>query len=60
MAASSATAEEVREAYTESLAMLTFNSRPVIMNLTELANEYGRVHAGLIVRLVEDRMKNVS
>ncbi len=57
--ASSATAEEVREAYKESLGMLTLNSRPVIMNLTELANEYKKGHANLIVGLIEHRMKEV-
>ena len=35
-------ASEVREAYMDSLTGLTFNSRPVIMSLTELAHDYSR------------------
>ncbi len=52
--------QEVRDAYKESLSQLTFNSRPVIMSLTELANEYSAKHAVLIVRLIEERMRSVS
>ncbi len=54
------TSDEVRDAYAESLSKLTFNSRPVIMNLTELANEYRRDYAQLIVDIIEERIRRVS
>lgn len=53
-------AAEVRDSYSESLSKLTFNSRPVIMNLTELANEYRHEYALVIVQCIEERMKRVS
>ena len=48
------------EAYVETLSNLTFNSRPVIMNLTELANDYKASHAEDIVGLIEQRLRKVS
>ena len=51
---------EVYELYSEDLDRLTLNSKPVISNLTELADEYKRDYAPLIVRIIEDRIKRVS
>ena len=50
---------EVFELYSEDLDRLTINSKPVISNLTELADEYKRDYAPLIVRIIEDRVKRV-
>jgi len=50
---------EVYELYSEDLDRLTLNSKPVISNLTELADEYKRDYAPLIVRIIEDRIKRV-
>lgn len=50
---------EVFELYSEDLDRLTINSKPVISNLTELADEYKRDFAPLIVRIIEDRVKRV-
>ena len=50
---------EVVELYSEDLRRLTFNSRPVISNLSELANEYRREFSHLIVKLIEDRIRQV-
>ena len=47
------------EAYVETLSNLTFNSRPVIMNLTELANEYKATHAEEVVAAIEARLRKV-
>ena len=55
-----ASVEEVREEYSASLSRLTTNVRPLIINLTELANEYKRPHAGLIASLIEGRIRTVS
>lgn len=51
---------EISDLYSEDLQRLTFNSKPVISNLTELANEYKNRYAHVIVRLIEDRIKTVS
>lgn len=51
---------EVFELYSEDLDRLTINSKPVISNLTELADEYKKDYAPLIVRIIEDRVKKVS
>jgi len=50
---------EVFELYSEDLDRLTMNSKPVISNLTELAEEYRVDHAPLIVRIIEDRIRKV-
>ena len=50
---------EVFELYSEDLDRLTINSKPVINNLTEVADEYKREFAPLIVRIIEDRVKRV-
>ena len=52
--------EEVREEYSASLSRLTTNVRPLIISLTELANEYKRPHARLIASLIEGRIRTVS
>ena len=54
-----ASAEEVHEEYSAALAKLTANVRPLIMNLTELANEYKRPHARMIAKLIEERIRTV-
>lgn len=54
-----ASEEEVREEYSASLSRLTTNMRPLIINLTELANEYKRPHARLIASLIEGRIRTV-
>jgi len=51
---------EVFELYSEDLDRLTINSKPVINNLTEVADEYKREFAPLIVRIIEDRVKRVA
>lgn len=50
---------EVFELYSEDLQRLTFNSKPVISNLTELANEYRQRFAHVIVRIIEERIRKV-
>ena len=55
-----ASAEEVHEEYSAALAKLTANVRPLIMNLTELANEYKRPHARMIAKLIDERIRTVS
>jgi len=50
---------EVYELYSEDLLRLTFNSKPVISNLTELAHEYSRDFAPLIVKIIEERIRKV-
>jgi len=51
---------EVYELYSESLQRLTFNARPVISNLTELAYDYSRDFAPLIVKIIEERTRHVA
>ena len=55
-----ASAEEVHEEYSAALAKLTANVRPLIMNLTELANEYKRPHARMIAKLIDERIRTVG
>ncbi len=50
---------EVRQAYADSLAELKANSRPIIVTLTELANEYKQKFAQAIVLLIEERLRKV-
>ena len=55
-----ASEEEVHELYSTALAKLTANVRPLIISLTELANEYKRPHAKVVARLIEERIRTVS
>lgn len=45
--------------YRETLKELTFNSRPHIVTLTELARDYGRSIPQAIVHLIEARITKV-
>ena len=47
---------EDAQQYKESLEELTFNSRPHIVNLTELARDYGRKIPQAIVCLIEKKI----
>ena len=51
--------QEIKRAYADSLEELKFNSRPHIMNLTELANENRERCPKVIVKLIEDRIRYV-
>ncbi|KAJ3022334.1 UNVERIFIED_CONTAM: hypothetical protein HDU68_009202, partial [Siphonaria sp. JEL0065] len=53
------TPEAVRQQFRASLAELTFNSRPIIMSLTAIADENTRF-AGAIVQAIEDQLRNYS
>ena len=55
-----ASGEDVHELYSAALTKLTANVRPLIMSLTELANEYKRPHAKVVARLIEERIRTVS
>ena len=52
--------EEARAAFQENLKKLTFNCRPLIMTLTEQANEFRRDYAHIVVGLLEERIRTVS
>ena len=54
------TADEVFGLYSDALANLTANVRPLIMKLTELANEYKRPHARVVSKAIEERIRTVS
>ena len=51
--------KDIYETYSEDLEGLTFNSKPVINSMTELANEYSNDFAHIIVRCIEDKIKSV-
>merc|ERR1719264_1691971 len=54
-----ASGEDVHELYSAALTKLTANVRPLIMSLTELANEYKRPHAKVVARLIEERIRTI-
>ena len=51
--------EEIASDYSASLEDLTFNSRPLIQMLTQLADE-NQQYASHLVRAIEDHINNVS
>ena len=52
--------QNIKQEYRDTLQELDFNSRPHIMNLTELAHNYSKICPQVIVKLIEDRIKYVS
>ncbi|KAJ3248457.1 hypothetical protein HDU77_008117 [Chytriomyces hyalinus] len=50
---------EVHRSYRESIAELTFNSRPIITSLTIIAGE-NLAHANVIVDVIEAQLRNVA
>ena len=52
--------KDIYDTYSEDLEGLTFNSKPIINSMTELANEYSSDFAHVIVRCIEDKIKMVS
>ena len=52
--------KDIYETYSEDLERLTFNSKPIINSMTELANDYSSDFAHIIVRCIEDKIKVVS
>ena len=52
--------QNIKQEYRDTLEELDFNSRPHIMNLTELAHNYSKICPQVIVKLIEDRIKYVS
>ena len=51
--------KDIYDTYSEDLDGLTFNSKPIINSMTELANEYSSDFAHVIVRCIEDKIKMV-
>merc|ERR1711963_66524 len=49
--------QNIKQEYRDTLEELDFNSRPHIMNLTELAHNYSKICPQVIVKLIEDRIK---
>jgi len=52
--------KDIYDTYSEDLEGLTFNSKPIINSMTELANEYSSDFAHVIVRCIEDKIKMVQ
>jgi pre-mRNA cleavage complex 2 protein Pcf11 len=51
--------EQLRRNYRSALSELTFNSKPIITNLTIMAQE-NQAAASIIVREIENQLRNVS
>jgi len=52
--------KDIYDTYSEDLDGLTWNSKPIINSMTELAIEYSSDFAHVIVRCIEDKIKMVS
>ena len=51
--------KDIYDTYSEDLDGLTWNSKPIINSMTELAIEYSSDFAHVIVRCIEDKIKMV-
>ena len=56
--------KEIRKEYGDTLDSLTFNSKPIIDTLSEIAKDYARsnpqVGPQVVVKVIEDRITRVS
>ena len=56
--------KEIRKEYGDTLDSLTFNSKPIIDTLSEIAKAYARdnpqVGPQVVVKVIEDRITRVS
>ena len=50
---------ELAESYSDTLSDLNENSRPHIINLTELANDNKRKYPHVVVHCIEERLSKV-
>ena len=61
---SSTQVEELRKEYGDTLDSLTFNSKPIIDNLSEIARDYARnvprEGPPVVIKVIEDRIMKVS
>lgn len=49
--------QDIYDLYSEDLERLTFNSKPIINSMTELANDYSSDFPHVIVRAIEDKIQ---
>ena len=60
----SAQVKEIRKEYCDTLDSLTFNSKPIIDTLSEIAKDYARsipqIGPPTVVKVIEDRIMRVS